>query len=374
MLFVCLGLSALLLLLANGLAYSREGTAVGRVALFVTAVIAILFWTMTLVLLLNAVAVILIGLICWMTGARPRLFLISSLGVTVAVYALLLVPDLMAWQGSKKSYPIESLTARLAYEDRVGKPTLSAGKVGLAEADNLEFLESLVEQEETGFLGATRTYSLQHLHAGITRQFIDSPGFGVGRKFPRANADLLARSQLGPEEPIAQPVPYAQLQELAPGPARTITARDFLTTHAKNTVDFLNPIGFGYFQDRDHVAGFQPHQFGNGANAPERWRLDRLELVGILKYEEPVVYLSEHLPRMEELRQAPTRTLDSFEKAALEKLFGGEHLIVQETAKQMRMLGSIRATKQCLRCHQGERGALLGAFSYRMAAKEKAAE
>jgi len=43
--------------------------------------------------------------------------------------------------------------------------------------------------------------------------------------------------------------------------------------------------------------------------------------------------------------------------AALRK---GEDLYVRED----RMLGSIRSTKQCIACHGGERGVLLGAFSY----------
>ena len=38
----------------------------------------------------------------------------------------------------------------------------------------------------------------------------------------------------------------------------------------------------------------------------------------------------------------------------------GEDLYVRED----RMLGSIRSTKQCIACHGGERGVLLGAFSY----------
>jgi hypothetical protein len=67
---------------------------------------------------------------------------------------------------------------------------------------------------------------------------------------------------------------------------------------------------------------------------------------------------------MEELRDAPTRSLDPFEAEGLEALRGGKDLFVRGTDKQARMLGAIRATRQCLQCHGGDRGDLLGAFSY----------
>ena len=85
-----------------------------------------------------------------------------------------------------------------------------------------------------------------------------------------------------------------------------------------------------------------------------------------MKYDEPVVYLSDYLPKMDELRDAPTRPLDSFEQQALAALRGGEDLMVQDGPDRMRMLGSLRAAKQCRRCHGVERGELLGAFSYRL--------
>jgi hypothetical protein len=41
-----------------------------------------------------------------------------------------------------------------------------------------------------------------------------------------------------------------------------------------------------------------------------------------------------------------------------------DDLIVREEEGVHRMLGSLRAAKQCLECHSAERGKLLGAFSY----------
>jgi hypothetical protein len=79
-----------------------------------------------------------------------------------------------------------------------------------------------------------------------------------------------------------------------------------------------------------------------------------------------VAYLSKNLPRMDELRNAPTRSLDAFESESLKALQTGEDLQVRHGKNEIRMLGSIRAAKQCLQCHEVERGDLLGAFSYKL--------
>ena len=63
-------------------------------------------------------------------------------------------------------------------------------------------------------------------------------------------------------------------------------------------------------------------------------------------------------------RKAPTRALDKFELSGLETIRSGEDIVVADTAKGLRMLGAIRNAKQCIECHAGQRGDLLGAFSY----------
>jgi hypothetical protein len=128
--------------------------------------------------------------------------------------------------------------------------------------------------------------------------------------------------------------------------------------------------GFGFIEDREHVKGFQAHHFHAmpslkaSPTQTQRWRIQSLELVSLLKHEEPVAYLSKHLPRMDELRDAPTRPLNPFEKSALSKLQKGDDLQTETTTNQIHMLGSIRALNQCLTCHRVQRGDLLGAFSY----------
>ncbi len=133
--------------------------------------------------------------------------------------------------------------------------------------------------------------------------------------------------------------------------------------HVKGFLDFVNPIGFGWLTERKQMAGFQAHHFSEVPDATP-WSVQTLELVGLVVHEQPVVYVSENLPRMSELREAPTRSLDNFELAGLEALRAGENIFVRTTLQGLRMLGGVRAATECIKCHSGERGELLGAFSY----------
>ena len=134
--------------------------------------------------------------------------------------------------------------------------------------------------------------------------------------------------------------------------------------HDDSVVDFVNPMGFGYFKDRRHVAGFDAHRFVNVPRPAERWAIKTLELVGLLLLDEPRVYVSATLPRMDELRRAPTRPLDSFEAMGLKAVRGGDDLVIAREGDDVRMFGAVRSLRQCVACHGGTRGDLLGAFSY----------
>ncbi len=132
-------------------------------------------------------------------------------------------------------------------------------------------------------------------------------------------------------------------------------------------VEFAHPRGFGYFKDRRHVAGFDPHRFvRNIPSADEKWEIQRLELVSLLLHEEPAIYVSERLPAMNQVHSTPTRPADRFERLGLDAMGRGEDLFVSEADDGLRMLGAIRSAKQCVVCHGGRRGDLLGAFSYRL--------
>jgi hypothetical protein len=136
----------------------------------------------------------------------------------------------------------------------------------------------------------------------------------------------------------------------------------------ESVLDFANPRGFGYFKDRRHVAGFESHRFSRVPEPEPRWAVRRLELVSLLLHDEPVVYISDHLPEMDKMHNTPTRPLDRFERFALDELGWGEDLFIAEAGDRLRMLGAIRAARQCVACHGGGRGDLLGAFSYTLGA------
>jgi hypothetical protein len=368
-------ISTIFLIVVNAVAFFRKGTGffrketgVGRATLCSLAAIIPLGCSLRPVLPLIALAVAGAGAVCCAAKARPRWFLASSLIATVAVYALIALPDVLAWDRLKKDFPMESLASRLAYEERPRNPAPSETRASSKVVDHLVSLETRLNEEEYHQGVYFRTRSLERLHGGVVKQFLDSPGFGIGRVRPRAGPSSLERQM--PEETIPQPNPSIQPPDLASAPLLPASGKDLLKIHDDNTVDFLDPYDFGYIRDREHVAGFRPHQFHELPRAPKRWRVNRLELVGLLQYDEPVVYLSVNLPRMDELSQAPTRSVDGFEKEALGGLRHGEDLMVQETPQQMRLLGSIRAVETCLRCHQVQRGELLGAFSYQFLVEE----
>ena len=67
---------------------------------------------------------------------------------------------------------------------------------------------------------------------------------------------------------------------------------------------------------------------------------------------------------MADLRSAPTRPLDEFEADALAAVRRGEDGHAARRGDEVRFVGAVRSARQCVGCHGGKRGGLLGAFSY----------
>jgi hypothetical protein len=251
----------------------------------------------------------------------------------------------------RAQYPFESIESRLPQTIPPSSP---------GDTERLHRLEDAIEKQ-----GRWRSFSLERLHNSTVDKFVDSSGFGAARMgpFELSEADLKGKPR--PETPeqgdYFRPTPKSA-EKL---PARPDTVR-LGKLHEDGFLDFVNPGGFGYVKDRRHVAGFLSHGFSKTPDPAGEWKVATLELVGLLQHPEPVVYVSSKLPRMDELKAAPTRPLDAFESTALKALREGADLHVSESPDDPRFLGAIRATKQCLACHGGERGALLGAFTYRL--------
>ena len=325
-------------------------------------------------LILTGFLTALSGILCRSLGGGPAAFLKCSLTTVVASHVLI---GILSWREVqerrvlREQFPVESLAQRLAYETprSSSRPPLPHEKDGTPATKALRDLEDRIEDSFS-----FRTYSLRRLHEDSVADFIDSPGFGISRDV-RPRKEYIELPQIEPltlphatEEPpiTAAPVPVASVSDAIP----ILPVEEALhETHQSSVIDFVNAKGFGFVKDREHVTGFQAHHFHavpqlKSLVQTERWRIQSLELVSLLKHEQPVAYLSKHLPRMDELRDAPTRPLSSFEKRALAELQKSEDLRTETATNRIDMLGSIRALNQCLACHRVQRGDLVGAFSY----------
>jgi hypothetical protein len=361
MLYVCLVLSAILLVFANRAAFHPDrplrgffvaGFVVSAGPLGLTLVcppVWLLFLLLTITLLFwNAYS------------KKPGVFLTLSFLVTLLAFAYPVysaVEETRLFARLREKYPSESLEGRLP----VVPSSLRPGKLSEQTRESLNRVEGAV----VSHLGNTREWALRDLHDAQVNLFISSPGFGVMRMPPRPSESRVSLG-LREEKPVPQPTYYVASPPSLGKPVTPgwVEKAPFAQLHESGVLDFSYPEGFGLFVDRSRIAGFRPHQFSAVPGPEERWEVRRLDLISLLLHDAPVAYVSEDLPRMDALRAAPTRPLDSFEAAALEDLRKGEDLLVSGPEGEMRMLGAVRATEQCLKCHGAERGDLLGAFSY----------
>jgi hypothetical protein len=271
----------------------------------------------------------------------------------LAVYAVFSV---IALRDTKR---LQEEFAYISLKDRL--PSLStprpAAPLPSATRGRLNHLEDRFEEENRNWLHHRRTDILRAIHEDTVRIFVDQSGFGVTR-MGGMNEWLLRRVR--PGEPIPQPGPLSPSPWVSmPDQSREAATEGLHSLHEASVLDYANPANFGFIKDRQHVAGFVEHQITQMPAPPKRWSLQRLDLIGLIVHKEPVAYVSEDLPRMDELRAAPRRSLDDFESAGLSALRCGEDLYANEGGTECRMLGAIRAVRQCLACHDGEHGDLL---------------
>jgi hypothetical protein len=318
---------------------------------------------LSVVLFINYIALgILIG---FMYTINPRFRLIAPIvGVlaTILVFAPIGIRHVLQTQPKiqhlREIYPMESLESRIPDQKSLSPldPDLSI----------------LVEEELWAFdraLNNTNDHSrrswLRKLHSNHVSRFSNAPGFGVGRLRP-LGIDLDREEHRFPREVPDWINSDASVEELIGSEEwqRPSNTADYWHLHFISLLDFLNLDRMGYVESRRQVAGFASHQFQDVPKPLEPWSLRSLQLVGLLRHETPLVYISERLPQMDKLAGVPTRKLTTFEQSAFEKLQRGESLIAEVAGKRARMLGAIRSVDQCLKCHAGNRGDLLGAFSY----------
>jgi hypothetical protein len=311
-------------------------------------------------LVLHAVLVVPgLGLWTWRQWPAKTLAVYMTLA-GAGSYSLFMFPvvdQIAELQRLQNEYRFESM------ENRVRVPRhQAAAKLSQETEEQLSRLEQSVASDSNGF----RAVMLDRLHQESVRSFIASEGFGSSRRIRPTSSTLKAdldhdgtpipqpgsmSSSIYMEDDLREPI------DVKPEPLRDM--------HLASVINFANARGFGLVISRQKVAGFQSHQFSAVPRATE-WRVQTIELVGLLMHQDPVIYISSDLPRMEELRNAPTRSLSVFEAAGIERLRQGDDLYIRKTPETLRMLGAVRSVEQCIKCHGGERGDLLGAFSYRL--------
>jgi hypothetical protein len=218
-----------------------------------------------------------------------------------------------------------------------------------------------------------RNVQLEEIHSRTVLHFVISPGFGFSR-FPEPSEENLKTLEPGGESP-AQPGPRPTIA-WSPGLQDSLSDIDLASVgilQENSIMDFANPWRDGFIKDRRHVAGFESHRFSWVPDSNDPWKapqagkplmVQTLDLVSLLLHDEPVAYVSDHLPKMDKLHGTPTRPLDRFESYGLETIRQGEDIVTARDGEVVRMLGAVRSARQCVACHGGERGDLLGAFSY----------
>ena len=328
--------------------------------------------------------------------AVPYVFVITSV-----------VEELNRLQTLRDRYPFVAVNERLAYEGTyppiavVNEDTAATAAAPKARgtpatplilASHVEDALLISEQTDEGQRGyRSRTHALERLHDEQADRFAVAQGFGVGRMLPIA----LGLEELPPNKPIpvvseseqpAEDAPSyvvtdgstlrrAEESGGAPDAGRAIGGRRahppgnvLVDLHVNGRISFLDRQRFGYVNDQRQAAGFDSHAFSQRPESPATsdgpWQVTRLELVSLLRFDEPRVYISSELPNMDQLRDVPTRALDIFEQDSLRELGTEQDVVIDHEPGRIRMLGSLRAGEHCRQCHSVNRGELLGAFSY----------
>jgi hypothetical protein len=277
----------------------------------------------------------------------------------------------------RKRYPIVSVSKRLEYED--SRLKARARPVPILTDAIQEHLSELERPNGEDPIQNVRAESLRLLHSNQVEKFIKAEGFGAMRmmelkpspqflEYLEPEAVPLAAVSAG--DFVDQPVATVTLPErgvLEEGGGAWTPSREKLNAfHLQGQQLFAGPWSLGWVRDRDHVAGFVSHGFGfmpelmhpefhivppappeqveSRESHPARWKIGRLELVSLLKFDEPAVYVSENLPRMKDLANAKTRPLTAFERQALASLEAGEDLVAVAATNDIDLMGPVRAS------------------------------
>lgn len=191
---------------------------------------------------------------------------------------------------------------------------------------------------------------MQRFHSDAHQHFIGQPGMGFNRIMPTLS--VVKREWRMPEWTS---------EELAKDSPAIKGAMDLQSIHRLS----LNNFAYSNIMTLEERWQGKHPPIPPPLKMQHLWEIKSLDLVGLVVNETPVVYMSEKIPQMKDLKDRPTRELDLFEAEGLEELFAGKDLYIRSKSETIRVLGSIKAGTACLKCHDDvKEGALLGAFSY----------
>jgi hypothetical protein len=360
MLIFCLIMSLVMLLWVNALV-GRSSPTPGQAIL--VAVCMAIVPTMSILFLPPVIlqgVLTTFAIIAFMSGyLDKRGFQKVSFGAMGVAY---LVIGFHSWNQLgeiQARYPLESMEARVPSVDHELETILPSVEVNLQRQDALQSTKPIFSTY------ARRTEALKRLHERSLEVFAELPGFGVGRMvgFSEWAFKPSTFQQVGSRQQA--PLEEASLGEYALEAESTdFKSEKWLQMHQNTAINFASTDRNGYIRDRQAVAGFLAHQVEATPASIDPWKFQRVDLIGVLLGKAPRVYVSDQLPSMEKLHETPTRTLDEFEERGLQALREGEDLYQREFGDKLRVIGSLRNSKQCMDCHGKGRGQLLGAFSY----------
>ncbi len=308
-----------------------------------------------------------------------------SMGCVVVSMLLLNMakpPRLQRLLQARAAYPIVELSDRLQYETVREEVADSA----LTEKEISEKVAIRLSEKETAPIESrfSRLWALQKIHDQAYEEFVRSVGFGAVRMITvdRDRIDTPEIPTFGFEDDFdVESVVSADDTETMEWKSQLrvddADHDDPNSYHFAGEADFLHPATIGFVQSPKKAAGFLPHAFHLPRGTLydrdlgyKTWVLQDLELISLLRFEEPRAYVLNHLPRMDHLSSddIPTRALTQFELTSLQELKRDEDVVIKDSGDKLYMLGSLRAGKSCIDCHSVKRGDLLGAFTYKFAA------
>jgi hypothetical protein len=162
------------------------------------------------------------------------------------------------------------------------------------------------------------------------------------------------------------------LWKLGSQPVKTATWKSTGEMHDFFVASFIATPGMGSGRMVPMRLQFDPQQRlelpddeESVSQAPQRarataWMISELELIGIAKHDQPVVFT-----RIGHGTGERERSLNDFEGQAVAALRSGKSIVSRRSDDGMLLIGAIRARSTCLRCHRSHReGDVLGAFRY----------